>query len=261
MTDREDRSATGHGRPSAGGERFTVDLLEHGGPLRGAPQTLDRRLFFQLHVFTGCADTGAAVEAVRGSGLESVVYANVNDPRGIGVLLVSESPETFVTAGREMLAGKPFSGMTPLPDFTMIGRTYATGREPDLEDWLLRRQKRNALEPGNGWAIWYPLRRFGAFNRLPRVEQGPIMAEHATIGRAYGESGHAHDIRLECHGLDRDDNEFVIGLVGPELYPLSKLIKDMRGTRQTSEFIQGMGPFFVGRVLWQSPLPDAPGKK
>ena len=73
------------------------------------------------------------------------------------------------------------------------------------------------------------------------------MGEHAAIGRGYGEAGYAVDIRLECHGLDRDDNEFVLGLLGPELYPLSKLVKDMRGTRQTSEFMQAMGPFFVGR--------------
>ena len=74
------------------------------------------------------------------------------------------------------------------------------------------------------------------------------------IGRAYGEAGAATDIRLECHGLDRDDNEFVLGIVGSELYPLSKLIKDMRSTRQPSEFIEKMGPGFIGRVLYQSPL-------
>jgi len=44
--------------------------------------------------------------------------------------------------------------------------------------------------------------------------------------------------------------------MGPDLYPLSKLIKDMRPTRQTSEFIQRMGPFFVGRVAYQSPVPE-----
>ena len=73
------------------------------------------------------------------------------------------------------------------------------------------------------------------------------------LGRRYGEAGFAADVRLECHGIDRNDNEFVIGLIGPELFPLSKLIKDMRGTRQTAEFIQGMGPFFVGRAVYQAP--------
>jgi chlorite dismutase len=232
------------------------ELIEKGAPVDGAPQTLDRRLFYQLQVFTGCLDTEAAVAAARGSGLEAVVYANVNDARGIGVLLISEDPAVFAEAGRDLLRGEPFSSYTSLPDFTMMGRTYSTGHEPDLEDWLLRKSRRYALNPEYRWAIWYPLRRIGEFNRLARVEQSQIMLEHAMIGRAYGEAGHAFDVRLECHGLDRDDNEFVLGIVGPRLYPLSRLIKDMRRTRQTSEFIQSMGPFFIGRTVWQSPLPD-----
>jgi hypothetical protein len=38
---------------------------------------------------------------------------------------------------------------------------------------------------------------------------------------------------------------------------LSKLVKDMRPTVQTSEYIQDMGPFFVGRVLYQAPVQEA----
>ena len=41
----------------------------------------------------------------------------------------------------------------------------------------------------------------------------------------------------------------MIGLVGHTLHPLSHLVQAMRKTRQTSEFIAHMGPFFVGRVL------------
>ncbi|MBI3448846.1 MAG: chlorite dismutase family protein [Acidobacteria bacterium] len=238
-------------------EKFTPDLVETGAPQQGVPQTLAKRLFCQLHVFTGCLDTAPAVEAVRRSGLDAAVYADVNDPRGIGVLVMSQDPDVFSRSSRELLARAPFAALTPLPDFTMMGRTYALGRERDLADWLLNHPRRNALAPSNRWAVWYPLRRTGAFNRLTRQEQGRIMAEHASIGRGYGEAGMAADIRLECHGLDRDDNEFVLGIVGPELYPLSKLIKDMRGTRQTSEFIQSMGPFFIGRTIFQSPIPES----
>ena len=57
------------------------------------------------------------------------------------------------------------------------------------------------------------------------------------------------------HGLDAEDNEFVIGLVGKELHPLSHLVQTMRKTRQTSEFISQMGPFFVGHVVARHPLP------
>jgi len=78
------------------------------------------------------------------------------------------------------------------------------------------------------------------------------LREHGTIGRAYGAQDLAHDVRLACHGLDAHDNEFVIGLVGKELHPLSHIVQSMRKTRQTSEFINQMGPFFVGRVAWRS---------
>ena len=234
------------------------DLLEHGAPLRGEPQSLDRRLFVQLQVFTDCLDTAPAVAAVQHSGLQAAVYANVNDPRGIGVVLMDEDPAAFAGPGRALLSAPPFAALTPLPAFTMLGRTYAQGREADLEDFLLRRVPRNVLNPETPWAVWYPLRRIGAYNRLPRAEQGRIMMEHGMLGRRYGEAGLATDVRLECHGIDRDDNDFVIGLIGAELHALSKLIKEMRSTRQTSEFIAKMGPFFVGTALYQAP-PAAAG--
>lgn len=229
------------------------DLLEHGAPLRGQPQALDRRLYVQLQAFTDCLDTAPVVEAVRGSGLEAAVYANVNDPRGIGVVLLDEDPAAFAGPARALLTERPFSALTPLPAFTMLGRTYAQGREADLEDFLLYRVRRNVLNPETPWAVWYPLRRLGAYNRLPRAEQGRIMMEHGMLGRRYGEAGFATDVRLECHGIDRDDNDFVIGLIGAELHALSKLVKEMRTTRQTSEFIAKMGPFFVGTALYQAP--------
>ena len=232
------------------------DLLEHGAPIRGEPQTLDTRLFVQLQVFTGCLDPSDAIAAVQASGLTAALYANLNDARGIGVVTMAEDPSVFAGSLRSVLTASPFRELTPVPDFTMIGRTYAQGREPDLEDFLLHRVPRNVLNPAHPWAVWYPLRRVGTYNRLPRAEQGKIMMEHGMLGRRYGEAGFAVDVRLECHGIDRDDNEFVIGLIGPELFRLSKLVKDMRSTRQTAEFIQAMGPFFVGKALFQAPILD-----
>ena len=134
------------------------------------------------------------------------------------------------------------------PSFAMLGRTYSTGHEPDLEHVLLRRPIQNVMQEELGWHVWYPLRRTGAFARLEPQEQGGILREHAQIGMAYGQAELAHDIRLACHALDAEDNEFVIGLVGRDLHPLSHLVQTMRKTKQTSEYIAKMGPFFVGRV-------------
>jgi chlorite dismutase len=138
------------------------------------------------------------------------------------------------------------------PDMAMLGRTYSTGHEPDLGFVLLERPVKNVLDPSMPWHVWYPLRRSGAFARVEPIEQSHMMREHAAIGMAYGAQELAHDVRLACHGLDAKDNEFVIGLVGHELHPLSHLVQAMRKTRQTSEFIVQMGPFFVGHVVERS---------
>jgi chlorite dismutase len=40
--------------------------------------------------------------------------------------------------------------------------------------------------------------------------------------------------------------------VGDNLHRLSKLVQDMRKTRHTAEYIESLGPFFVGRVVRRS---------
>ena len=110
------------------------------------------------------------------------------------------------------------------------------------------------LNPAWMWAVWYPLRRSGRFAQLPADEQRVILAEHGAIGMSFGAGDYAHDIRLACHGLDKGDNDFVVGLVGKDLYPLSALVQTMRKTQQTSLYLDRLGPFFVGRAIWQSDL-------
>ena len=238
-------SASAHGGP----QETKVDVAERGA--NGQPS--NRRLFMQLQVFGGCSEPKALAGTLERSQIEGVLYADLQDPRGVGVLAFAEDPAFFVTRLREVLGAEPFASLAHKPEFAMIGRSYASGFEPDLEDWILRRPRRTVLNPAWPWAVWYPLRRTGAFSKLPAQEQGTILREHGTIGRAYGDADLAHDIRLACHGLEAHDNDFLIGLVGKELQPLSHLVQTMRKTAQTSEYMASLGPFFVGHVVWQSP--------
>ncbi len=240
---------------SSGGAPMTEppDIKEYGAEKNGQRQCSDKRLFMQLLVFTGCLDAETLVKPIKASGIEAVLYLNVNDPRGVGLLLMSEDPSLFTGPVRDLLNAAPFSTLAPKSKFTMMGRTYSTGFEQDLEDWLLKKPRRNAFNPSLEWHVWYPLRRKGEFETLPKDEQRKILFEHAKLGMAYGAAGFAHDIRLACHGLDRNDNEFVLGIVSSELYPLSRLVQDMRKTQQTSKYIQSMGPFFVGKVFHRFP--------
>ena len=229
-----------------------VDVAEHGRSADGETTSLDRRLFMQLQAFGGARDTAALISALETAGVEGALYEDVNDPTGIALLALSESPDAFVSELRAFLQAAPFSGLEPKPELTMLGRTYAIGHEEDLDETLVERPRGRVLDPELRWAIWYPLRRAGSFEQLTRKEQNTILMEHGGVGMAFGRAGLGYDIRLACHGLDKLDNDFVVGLLGPELHPLSIIVQRMRKTRQTSLHLERLGPFFVGRVAWQS---------
>ncbi|MGH9397826.1 MAG: chlorite dismutase family protein, partial [Terriglobia bacterium] len=210
--------------------------------------------FMQLLAFGGCSASAPLVKSLEKVGFESVLYEDIRDPRGVALLIWSRDPGFFVGAARRFLLSAPFASLEPKPEYTMLGRTYAIGHEPDLEAWLLKKPRQTALNAEWPWAVWYPLRRAGSFSTLTAEEKGPILGEHGKIGHAFGEGDYAHDVRLASFGLDKNDNDFVIGLVGRDLFPLSACIETMRRTRQTSQYIQSMGPFFTGKAVWQSPL-------
>ena len=181
-----------------------------------------------------------------------VLYEDLNDPRGIALLSVGRLLTCSSTWSGRHARAVCSSDYTLKPDYTMFGRTYSLGYEPDLEDALIGRPRRTVFNPDWPWAVWYPLRRSGSFARLTADEQRTILAEHGAIGKAFGAADFAHDVRLACYGLDRDDNDFVIGLFGKELFPLSAVVQYMRKTQQTSLYLDRLGPFFVGRAAWRS---------
>jgi hypothetical protein len=239
-------------RPGGPPKMEAPDMHEVGGPKEGAPQKLDRRLFINVQAFGNCTDTQPLIDALKSSALGGVLYADANDSRGVALVTYSEDPNHFVGPVRELLSRPPFNTLEQKPEYAMLGRTYALGYEPDLVDWLIEKPKRRLTDPEWPWAVWYPLKRKGEFMTLPEDEQKKILREHGTIGLAFGQAGLALDVRLACHGLDKNDNDFVIGLLGKDLHRLSAVVERMRKTRQTSTLMENMGPFFVGKAIWQS---------
>lgn len=228
------------------------DLSEKGGLKGGQPQRSDERLFMQLFAFGGCTDPKAIGPHLADADVTGVVYEDLNDPRGVAVLALSRIPSFFLDVLRPALSSGPFAALAQKPEYTMFGRTYALGYEPDLDEVLFHRPTRTVLNPAWPWAVWYPLRRNGRFAQLPPEEQRVILAEHGAIGMSFGAADLAHDIRLACHGLDARDNDFVVGLIGKDLHPLSAVVQAMRKTQQTSLYLDRLGPFFVGRAVWQA---------
>ncbi len=236
--------------PSAS-EPGPLDLAEKGR--RGREEiSLDRRLFMKFTAFGGCPDPSAAAAALEASGIDAALYLDANDPQGIGVMAASEDPEHFVTRLRSVMNQAPFASLTHKSEFDMLGRSYSIGYESDLVETLITRPRERLLNRDWGWVVWYPLRRAKIFQTLPADQQRRILAEHGTLAKRYGLGGHAADIRLACHGLDKHDNDFIIGLLGPKLHPLSAIVQEMRKTEQTSQYLDSLGPFFVGKAVWQS---------
>lgn len=228
------------------------DLSEKGAPKGGQPQKADTRLFMQLLAYGGCSNARAIGDVLAAAGIEGAVYEDLNDPTGIAVLTFSTDPNHFIDKVRPVLTSGPFKTLSPKPQYTMFGRTYSLGYEPNLMESLLDRPRNTVLNKAWPWAIWYPLRRSGQFERLDAEKQKEILREHGVIGMSFGAGDYAHDVRLACHGLDTNDSDFVIGLLGKELYPLSAIVQSMRKTQQTSLYLERLGPFFVGRAVWQS---------
>lgn len=228
-----------------------LDLAEK-GRRGGQAISLDRRLFMKFTAFGRCLDPHAAIAALEEAGIDGALYLDVNDSQGIGVIALAEDPDYFVTTLRRVFNHRPFADFTHKAEYDMLGRTYSIGYESDLEETLFRRPRSRVVDPALQWVVWYPLQRSKKFQTLPEDHQRRILAEHGSLAKRYGVGGHAADVRLACHGLDKNDNDFIVGLIGPRLHPLSAVVQEMRKTEQTSQYLDSLGPFFIGKVAWQS---------
>jgi chlorite dismutase len=239
-------------RPSAAADELKPLELAEKGRRGGQEISLDRRLFMRFTAFGGCVDIEVVGAALAADGVDGALYVDATDPQGIGIIAMAEDPDYFVTTLRALFNREPFASFEHKPEFDMLGRTYSIGYESDLVDTLFTKPRSKIVSPANRWAVWYPLQRAKRFETLPPDQQRRIFAEHASLGKRYGAGGHANDVRLACHGLDKNDNDFVIGLLGPNLHPLSAVVQEMRKTEQTSQYLDNLGPFFVGKAVWQA---------
>ena len=101
------------------------DISEKGGMKNGQPQRSDARLFMQFLAFGRCPDARPLGEAFARAGLAGVVYEDVNDPRGVGVLTFSEDPGFFVDRARPVLNAPPFAALRSAPRWPAI-QTWKT---------------------------------------------------------------------------------------------------------------------------------------
>jgi hypothetical protein len=188
-----------------------IDVREWGGKRDGERQVLDRRTFFQLMAFDVVhGQTLAGIQALASmlseQRIASVLYQEASAPMTIALLTWSEDPAHFV---ERVLPIVDRPELVQRREYTMLGRTYSLGHEPDLEHACSAAPWSTASTQAGTGTSGIRSGASGAFEKLEKHDQGIILKEHAMIGMAYGKKGLAHDVRLACHGLDAGDNEFV----------------------------------------------------
>ena len=149
-------------------EKDQVDISEKGRGPDGKPISSNRRLFMQLLALGGCADEPGTIQALDSSSVNGTLYRDVNDPEGIALLAATEDPDFFAGELRDLLRNDPLKEMFLKEEYTMLGRTYTIGYETDLDHILVDRPLQRITNPENAWAVWYPLRRTGAFQKLEK---------------------------------------------------------------------------------------------
>src|SRR5207253_95469 len=127
------RSARRDAPPGSLTVSTAAEVKRDGREWGAAPRTPGRSLTSPLQAFGGCTDAKPLVRALEASRMEAVLYQDVNDPRGVGVLGMSEDPTFLVGPFRELLNGAAFGELILKPELTMLGRTYASGFEADLD--------------------------------------------------------------------------------------------------------------------------------
>src|SRR5437773_9892936 len=98
-----------------------LEIREKGGVRNGVQQFSERRLFMQLLGFGDAEDTTALIEASEQGRIPAVLYSDVHDARGVGLLTWSDDALFFVTTQREFLRRLEFAALTANLEYLMLG--------------------------------------------------------------------------------------------------------------------------------------------
>ena len=223
--------------------------------MEGERQFATKRLYMQLRVLDikSSESVDQFIQDLKSllSSIPCVLYRDSSSAGSIGLLVWADDPSLFTDALFDALTDTRIAGrFTERTGWTMFGKTYSNGHEKDLQEYLFKKPIRNVCKDEWEWALWYPLRRRGPFYVQPAADQCRMLLHHAAIGKAFSDVGAAHDVRLKSFGIDGKDNEYVVGIIGDNLHCLSRVVEEMRKTRHTAEFLESLGPFFVGKKIW-----------
>lgn len=85
--------------------------------------------------------------ALTSAGLDAVLYKEVSDPTGVGLLVMSEDAETLTGDLHELFRNRPFSALVRKPDHARLGVTYAPADDGDSLQAMADRRRERLLNP------------------------------------------------------------------------------------------------------------------
>ena len=109
--------------------------------------------------------TRALAHALTSGKSLAVMYADCNDPHGVGLLTWSEIPRTSSTHVRPLFSTVLAHALLR-HDFAMLGRHTRQVTSRICSTRSSRVPFATSLDAKHPWHVWYPLRRWGEFARL-----------------------------------------------------------------------------------------------
>ena len=233
-----------------------IDVNEYGGKKDGERQAMNRRLFMQLLVFD--APAGEAADEIgkdlaaqlRHNAIAGVVYADASSPRGLGLLTWSEDPAHFVQAVRPLFArrlaaqGGPAPAVRDARPHLRHGpRAGPRARAPAPRH--PERDERRSTRGTSGTRSAARARSRGSTRRSRAASCASTRRSASPTARPSWRTTSAS----RATGSTPRTTSSSSASSGASSTRFSHLVQTMRKTRQTSEYIAKMGPFFVGFVL------------
>src|SRR4029078_7984588 len=96
------------------------DLSEKGGVKNGQTQRSDDRLLLQFLAFGDSAEPGPLTTELRAADVTGVLYEDMNDPRGVALLTLSQDPNVFLARVRPLLNGRSLQSLQQQAEYTRV---------------------------------------------------------------------------------------------------------------------------------------------
>ena len=203
--------------------------------------------------FGGCADPQAAVAALAEDGVEGALYVDANDPQGIGLIVAAEDPG--------LLRDDAARAVQPPAVRGVHAQARVRHARPHVLDRLRARSRGHAVheaarqdaEPREplGRVVSAAARR-RSFRRCRPIISAASWPSTARSRNATAPAGMPPTCASRATASTRTTTTSSSACSARTCIRLSAVVQEMRKTEQTAQYLDSLGPFFVGKAVWQA---------